>query len=156
MTTIATSNNDPQLAKNWACTWNSPSQITLNRPWDGPTETGAYAYSYVLAGFGQQPFMLGIHITQMKFASQIGDPRSPQAMPRLRRGRSLDSQTGYDPVTQGMYYGRVMQACEPATFRPPIPRSSRGRRGAIWDWILQRSCGASAYGRSLAGAARLL
>ncbi len=60
LTTIATGNNDPQMTRNWACTWNSASQVTLNRPWDGPTETGAYAYSYVLAGFGQQPFMLGV------------------------------------------------------------------------------------------------
>ncbi len=27
LSTIATSNNDPQLKKNWACTWNNPSQL---------------------------------------------------------------------------------------------------------------------------------
>ena len=119
LTTIATSNNDPQLAKNWACTWNSPSQITLNRPWDGPTETGAYPYSQVLAGFGQQPFMLGIHITQMKFASQIGDPTLSSGYAALAsEAAAWIRSTGYDPVTQGMYYGRVMQACEPATTPP--------------------------------------
>jgi hypothetical protein len=119
LTTIATGNNDPQMARNWACTWNSASQITLNRPWDGPTEGGAYAYSYVLAGFGQQSFMLGVHITAMKFASQVADPAISTGYAALAAdaARWIQS-TGYDPVTQGLFYGRIMQACEPATVAP--------------------------------------
>jgi hypothetical protein len=120
LTTIATSNNDPQMTRNWACTWNSASQITLNRPWDGPTETGAYAYSYVLAGFGQQPFMLGVHITAMKFASQIADAAISTGYAALATEAAAWVQsTGYDPVTQGLFYGRIMQACEPLTVPPP-------------------------------------
>ena len=120
LTAIATGNNDPQMAKNWACTWNSPSQITLNRPWDGPTETGAYAYSYVLAGSGQQPFMLGVHTTAMKFASQVADPAISTGYAALATEAATWIQsTGYDPVTQGLHYGRIMEACEPETIPPP-------------------------------------
>jgi len=120
LTTIAASNDDPQMKKNWACTWNSPSQITLNRPWDGPTEAGAHPYSYVLAGFGQQPFMLGVHITAMKFASQIADPVISTSYAALAtEAATWIHDIGYDPVTQGLYYGRIMQACEPGTVPPP-------------------------------------
>jgi hypothetical protein len=119
LTAIATSNNDPQMTRNWACTWNSPSQITLNRAWDGPTEGGAYAYSYVLAGFGQQPFMLGVHIAAMKLASQVADPAISTGYAALAaEAAAWIRNTGYDPITQGLFYGRIMQACEPATVPP--------------------------------------
>jgi hypothetical protein len=122
LSAIGTSNNDPQLKKNWACTWNNPSQITLNRPWDGPTETGAHLYSYVLAGFGQQPYMLGIKITQMKYASQISDPALASGYSALAAlAAKWVRNVGYDPATQGLYYGRIMQACEPGTVPPPAP-----------------------------------
>ncbi|HWF06878.1 MAG TPA: hypothetical protein VG297_00365 [Bryobacteraceae bacterium] len=122
LTTIGISNADPQLTKNWACKWNSPGQITLNRPWDGPTESGAHTYSAVLAGFGQQPYMLGIKITQMKFASEIEDSPAAGAYGALAADAARwIHDTGYDPVTQGLFYGKVMQACEPATTPPPAP-----------------------------------
>ena len=117
---IGTSNNDPQLKKNWSCTWNNPSQITLNRPWDGPTETGAHLCSYVLAGFGQQPYMLGIKITQMKYASQVNDPALSAGYAELAaQAANWLRNVGYDPATQGLHYGRIMQACEPQTVPPP-------------------------------------
>lgn len=120
MNTIATSNEDRQLTRNWACTWNSPTQITLDRPWDGPTETGAHLFPYTLAGFGQQPFMLGIKITQMKFASQIkGLPFAAKYGDLAAAAAKWIHDVGYDPVTQGLYYGRIYQACEPATIPPP-------------------------------------
>lgn len=122
LTTIATSNNDPQMSRNWACTWNSPSQITLDRPWDGPTESGAHLYSYTVAGFGQQPFMLGVHTTAMRFASQNADPAISGGYAELvKQASTWLHDTGYDPVTQGMHYGRIMQACEPLTIPPPSP-----------------------------------
>ncbi len=66
--------------------------------------------------------MLGIKITQMKYASQLNDPAlsagyaalAAQAATRVRN-------VGYDPVTQGLHYGRLMQACEPLTIPPPSP-----------------------------------
>jgi hypothetical protein len=120
MTTIATSNEDPQLSRNWACTWNGPSQVTLNRSWDGPSESNAYAWSGVLAGYGQQPFMMGIKTTELKFGTLVDDASlaakfatlAPQAAGWIRA-------TGYDPVTQGLHYGRIYEACEPQTTPPP-------------------------------------
>jgi hypothetical protein len=120
MSTIGTDSDDPQLSKNWACTWNSSSQITLSRPWDGPSESKASLSSYVLTGLGQQPFMLGIKMAQMRFASHNADPEVAAGYSRLA---SLASgwihNLGYDPVTQGMNYGRVFQACEPLTIPTP-------------------------------------
>jgi len=120
LSVFATGNNDPQMHKNFACTWNSATQVTLDRPWDGPTETGVHVYSYALAGFGQQPFMLGIKITQMKFASQIPDaPFSKRYGELAAAAAKWIHDVGYDPVTQGLFYGRIFQACEPATTPPP-------------------------------------
>jgi len=120
LTAIGTSTEDPQLTKNRACIWNSPSQITLDRPWDGPTVAGAYATSYVITGFGQQPFMLGIKITQMKLASQNDDPTLSSNYAALaKQAAQWIHDVGYDPVTQGLFYGRIFQACEPLTIPPP-------------------------------------
>lgn len=120
MTTIGTSNNDPMLKKNWACQWNSATQITLNRPWDGPAASNAVPYSYVLAGLGQQPYMLSIKITQMLLASQIADnPVAPGYAELAGLAAKWVHDVGYDPVTQGMFYGRLMEACEPVTTPPP-------------------------------------
>jgi len=120
LSAFAANNDDPQMHKNYACTWNSANQVTLDRPWEGKTESGVHVYSYALAGFGQQPFMLGIKITQMKLASQI--PNAPFAK---RYGELAAAaakwihDVGYDPYTQGLFYGRVFQACEPMTVPPP-------------------------------------
>jgi hypothetical protein len=120
ISTIGTSTDDPQLSKNWACTWNSPSAVTLNRPWDGPSEENAVLFSYVLAGFGQQPFMLGIKTTEMEFASQIDDSRLATRFSALaRQAATWIHDNGYDPITQGMNYGRVFEACEPTTAPTP-------------------------------------
>jgi hypothetical protein len=122
VTTIATSNNDPQMTKNWACTWNSPTQITLNRPWDGPAESGAHTYSYTIAGFGEQPYMLGIKTTQMLLGSHIGDRTMASGFAKMAaEAAGWIHSTGFDPVTQGLHYGRVIQACEPQTYPPLSP-----------------------------------
>lgn len=122
LTTIGTSVNDPQLRKNWSCIWNGPNQITLNRPWDGPDGT-VYLYKGVLAGFGQQPYMVGMKTIQMKFAAQAGDPdlaSSYMAMSAAAAGWVHDN--GFDPATLGLHYGRVYQACEPVPKPPDTPQ----------------------------------
>lgn len=117
MTTIGASANDPQLIYNWSCIWNHPGQITLNRPWNGPSGT-AYLYKGPLAGFGQQPYMLGMKTLQMKYAGQADSTLTSDyaAMSAAAAGWLHD--TGFDPITLGLHYGRVFQACEP-TPRPP-------------------------------------
>lgn len=120
LSAIGTDENDPQLTKNWSCTWNNASQVTLNRPWDGPTNSNAHLFSSVLAGFGQQPFMLGIKTTQMKLGAQNDDATIAAGYTALAAlAASWIHDTGYDPVTQGMYYGRGYEACEPASIATP-------------------------------------
>ena len=120
MISIGTDNDDPQLKKNWACTWHSPSQITLHRPWDGPTESNAHLFSYVLSGFGQQPFMLGIKTTVMNWASQHPDATLAGRFAALNSlAATWMHDVGYDPNTQGLNYGRIFEACEPLTTATP-------------------------------------
>jgi hypothetical protein len=121
LSTIAVDNNDPQLKENWACTWNNSAQITLNRAWDGPSEPNAHLYSYVLAGYGQQPYMLGIKTTAMKWASQNDDTATASQYATLASAAAeWIRQVGFDPNTQGMNYGRVFQACEPSVVATPV------------------------------------
>lgn len=118
--TIGTGNDDPQLKREWACTWNGPGRVTLNRPWDGPTENNAYAWQGGLAGYGQQPFMMGIKVTELRYGALSDDPVLAANMLTLAgQAAGWVHDTGYDPVTQGMHYGRVFQACEPQTTPPP-------------------------------------
>jgi hypothetical protein len=64
--------------------------------------------------------MLGIKLMQMKLASQIpAAPFAEKYAELAKEGATWIHDVGYDPVTQGMHYGRVMQACEPQTFPPP-------------------------------------
>ena len=127
-TAIGASNDDPMLKENWACTWNNSGQLTLNRPWDGPTDqSGAYhIYSYILAGYGQQPYMLGIKTTGMKWASFVDDTEASNFADLAGQAATWVHDVGFDPATQGMYYGRVYAACEP--FLTPTPGTTFGFR----------------------------
>jgi len=123
MGTIARSNDDPMLQKNWACTYVDPSHIILDRPWDGPSDdTGSsYMYASNLAGFGQQPYMLGIKLNALKWASLNDDPgiaASFAPLPSL--GAAWVHDYGYEPFSQGMSYGRIFQACEPTLVRSKV------------------------------------
>jgi hypothetical protein len=79
-----------------------------------------HVFPYALAGFGQQPFMLGIKITQMKFASTItGAPFAKRYGELAAAAAKWIHDVGYDPYTQGLFYGRIFQACEPPAIPPP-------------------------------------
>ena len=119
--TIAVSNDDPQLAKEWACTWNTSDQITLDRPWDGPTESNAYLAIRVVAGYGQQPFMMGIKTTELAFASLNPDSATSANFKRLAiSAAQWIHDTGYDKASQGLRYGSVYQLCEPSGTPTPL------------------------------------
>jgi hypothetical protein len=122
LTTIAMNNADPQLTKNWACTWVDAGHVTLNRPWDGPSTAGtpAYLFQYNLAGTGQQPYMMGIKATQLRWASQNDDSSIAANFASLAPlAATWIHDFGYDPNTQGLDYGRGFQACEPSTTATP-------------------------------------
>ena len=139
--TIAVSNSDPQLAKEWACTWNTSDQITLDRPWDGPTESNAYLAIRVVAGYGQQPFMMGIKTTELAFASLNPDSATSANFKRLAiSAAQWIHDTGYDKASQGLRYGSVYQLCEPSGTPTPLTSLPRTTRPAvIMVWIRARS-----------------
>jgi hypothetical protein len=126
MMTIATSENDlTDLKKSWACTLNSSTQITLNRAWDGPSSSVSVIYRpYVanLAGFGQQPFMLGIKSYGMNLlATQTVPALSSFKAPYAALAAGSTGwiwNTGMDHQLFGTNYGRIYQTCEPTNTAP--------------------------------------
>lgn len=127
MMTIAMSNNDlTNLKKNWACTWNSSTQITLNRPWDGPSSDSTHVYrpgNGNLQGYGQQPFMLGIKSYGMNLLSTQTVPAlSSYVAPYTTFTAGATSwiwNIGMDHQFFGTNYGRIYQQCEPVNTSPP-------------------------------------
>ncbi len=101
---------------NWACISNNPDHITLNRLSDVPAgQTGAnHLYSCIPAGYGQPPYMLGIEATAMKWASAIDDVEAVNYAELASEVSGRVHDTGYDPATQGIWYGSIYAACEPA------------------------------------------
>lgn len=117
LTAWAQNQNSASLAKNYACTWNSSTQITLDRSWESTSGT-YYAYSYTLAGYGTQPYMLGIKTTMMGYASQVDDPTLAANYSTLAGlAATWIHDYGINPSSGGPYYARVFSACEP----PPAP-----------------------------------
>jgi hypothetical protein len=138
-TSIATSADDPQMQKNWGCIYTSPTTLTLSRPWDGPTEP-AWINLGVLA-FSQQPYMMGIKTNELRWASQVPEV-NPSGFAALEAAAATwVYSTGYDPVTQGLFYARVMQSCEPVTIPPASPlfdsRTPGCNNGLNPDYISQ-------------------
>lgn len=111
------STNPPSEASNsvqHTCTWNSPTQITLDRNWDGPTTNAGYLYRGNLSGTGVQPFVLGIKTLQMTYAASGATGATATNYATLRDDAATWVLTnGYDPLNAGMYYGRGYSACEP-------------------------------------------
>jgi hypothetical protein len=126
MMVIATGNDDlTNMQKNWACTWVSSSQITLNRPWDGASSDSAHIYHpYIadVAGYGQQPFMLGIKSLGMNWlATQTVPALSSYTQPYTTMTQEATSwiwNVGMDHQLFGTNYGRVFQQCEPTNTAP--------------------------------------
>ena len=143
-TSIATGlANNTTLQKFWACTYNSATQLTLNRPWDGSNTTSlapAYIYSYVLTGFEQQPFMLGIKTAGMKWASQVANSTVANGYAAmLPQAGTWMAAYGLDSNTLGTYYGRVNQLCEPFVTANSVTLFSAIHDGSA----LQSNCGSS-------------
>ena len=105
------------LEKNWACKYNSPSSLTLNRAWDAASGSAYYISTFTGAVFFQQPFMLGVKTNQMNWASKNDDAMISSGYKTILPlvGEWYNSY-GYDSVnTQGSFYLTVQQACSPPT-----------------------------------------
>jgi hypothetical protein len=125
-TTIGTSQADHTgLQQIWACTWNSPSQITLDRPWTGATGTANIYQSpgrpnggYAIGGYGQQPYMLGgMGVLSLNYAAQVPDPNYQAKWLALAQAAAtyMWNPPSYDPYTQGIQYGVGYGGCEQKT-----------------------------------------
>jgi hypothetical protein len=118
--TFGQSENDPMVKENWSCTWNSATQITLNRPWDGPN--GQY-WGYVgnVAGWATEPYMLGIKQAGFRWGSLAAtangnSPLASNFTSLLDLAGTWENSTGFDSLaTNGFYYSRAMNICEPIT-----------------------------------------
>lgn len=122
-TVIGTSQADHAgLQQIWACTWNSSSQITLDRPWAGASGTvnlyqspGRPGGGYAIGGYGQQPYMLGgMGVLSLNYASQVNDPNYQAKWLALARAAAtyMWSPPSYDPYTQGIQYGVGYGGCD--------------------------------------------
>ena len=126
MLVIATGNNDlTNMSKSWACKWNSSTSITLNRPWDGPSSDGSHVYHPTnanLAGYGQQPFMLGIKsYGENLLATQTLPGLASYVAPYKTFTANSTSwiwNIGMDHQLLGTSYGRIFQQCEPTNTAP--------------------------------------
>jgi hypothetical protein len=113
--TIAADNvTDSRFGQIWACQWNSPTQITLNRPWVGSGTETVNIWRDNLVGRGQQPFIMGIKTLQMSLGSKIDDATTASNYAGLAKdAASWIFTTGYDPQLKAVVYGRIFPQCEP-------------------------------------------
>ena len=155
-----------RLVESWACTYNSPTQITLNRPWDDSV-TGGNVHptgDYIIypapnsgagiGGYFQQPFMYGIKTKVVSYAANYA-PNSTissgyQSLLPLMGQWFHD--VGYDTNTDGSYYARVNLACEPFV---QAKRATDPPDSSVFDSIHGSSqlfpCGSNGLAGSLGG-----
>ena len=122
LTGIGANFDDPRLQQNWSCTYGDSGHLVLNRPWVGAGTETVGLFRSNLPGYAQQAYMLGIKIHQLMWAALVDSTHDWTGM--ANAAANWVQSTGYDPWTQGLDYGRVMQACEPQT--TPTP-------GTLWD-----------------------
>jgi hypothetical protein len=112
-TNVDTLANNQALEKAWACKYNSPISLTLNRPWDAASGSAYYISSYTVGVFNQQPFMLGVKTNQMNWATKSSDPNIAAGYSAILPlvGEWYNTY-GYDSTnTKGTFYTTVFQAC---------------------------------------------
>ncbi len=96
---------DPMSQYEWSCIYNSPSSITLNRPWNGTNSTN-YAYSANGTGFAVQPFMLGMRQyawLQAQQAAAVTQPSVSAQFAAFRNEAGIYEHNVYDPVAGASY-----------------------------------------------------
>jgi hypothetical protein len=120
---LATSANDADgMGQNFVCTYNSPTQITLNREWPLPTDTSGtrVLYSANFAGTGQQPFMLGGYKSlALQWAALSTDSAIASSFTTILQGVSQWLHDNFNLDDLSPAAGRVFQACEPTVAASP-------------------------------------
>ncbi len=108
----------------YTATFISPTELQLNKPYEGPTASGRGWQSSNLVGTGTEPFMLGITGQGFRYAYMAtGDSRLPGYIANIATWLST---TGYRPDARGLWYGRVFENCE-----PPSPSNDSCSGGTV-------------------------
>jgi hypothetical protein len=102
--TFGENNADADLDHQYACIWNSATQITLDRPWVGNT-AAHFAFRDNESGYGQQPFMVGIQAYAMDQAASLDTALSQNYTGLRNLAATWLREVGYDPNTRGLRSG---------------------------------------------------
>ena len=161
LTVIASGNSDySNLAVNYGCIWNSATSLTLDHPWQGTTAANYFVYSANLAGFGQQPYMLGIKAFGMHLLASSTDPALSSLAATYGAYTQAAAQwlhdKGFDPVTQGLHYGRGFGFCEPDTTPPSSPQFEARTPGCNYGTSVGAMVAARTLNAELANASSIL
>ena len=101
-------NGDPVT---YTAAWNSATQITLDRPYEGPTATGRKWQLSNLCGMGTQPFMMGIVSDAWDYGYKLTGDSTMRDLVTGTAGWIF--RKGIQASTNGLYYGREFPNCEP-------------------------------------------
>jgi hypothetical protein len=115
-------NDSDAMGQNFVCTYNSPTQITLNRPWPLPSDSSGnrVLYSANFAGTGQQPFMLGGYKSlALQWAALNSDSTVASAFTPILQGVSQWLHDNFNTDNLSPSAARVFQACEPTVTASP-------------------------------------
>jgi len=116
VTSFMSFEGDPMAQQEWSCIYNSPTSITLNRPWTGSNGV-SYGNSSNITGFAVQPFMLGIRQYAWLQAQQAAAATQPSVSAQfaaLRNAAGVFEHNAYDPAAGANYYA-IQPACDPIT-----------------------------------------
>lgn len=158
------------LQETWGCIRDSATQIHLNKAWDDyvtdgvdtagtphhltGTSTGTY-YMYSsqigVAGYYQQPFMLGVLAKIFSWiANYVPDATIQAGFSALLPGiGTWYHDTGYDPYLAASYYARVHNTCPSATLTltgpMTAPKNTTDAPGSSIFESIASPCGFSGY-----------
>ena len=99
----------------YTCTYDSPTQITLNTAYTGPTGTRLFGntVNVPLVGQGTQPFVLGIPAIMAWRINRALNNTSGSSL--LTGANDYIRNLGFNSANNGLYYGRGFPGCEPPT-----------------------------------------
>jgi hypothetical protein len=102
----------------YTATYNSPTQVSLDRPYAGPTASGKeWAFHGDLVGRGTQPFQMGIVATAWNWAylalNAAGSSHTATARKFVLDAADWIADYGVSPTAKGLYYARGFLNCEP-------------------------------------------
>ena len=107
----------------YSATYVSPTEVHLDRPYEGTTRSGSGWQFYNLVGRGTGPFSMGIVATAWHYAylalQRAGSAKAAEARQFVLDAANWITNYGYSPTAKGLYYGRNHPNCEPISDDKP-------------------------------------